>query len=124
MSSPGLRPAGITADRGRKVLTVRWNDGHTSEYGFAGLREACPCAECRGGHENMGAPPDPNLFTIPLAPRKSDVVNALQAVGNYALQITWGDGHQYGIYAWETLRGLCPCETCRAERDRHAQPDG
>ena len=26
------------------------------------------------------------------------------AVGNYAIQITWSDGHSTGIYSWQTLR--------------------
>jgi DUF971 family protein len=33
------------------------------------------------------------------------------AVGNYAIQPTWSDGHSTGIYSWETLRrasGLAP----------------
>ncbi|MBE9474338.1 MAG: DUF971 domain-containing protein, partial [Chloroflexi bacterium] len=49
-----LKPAGITADRQKRVMTINWNDGHTSEYSFTLFRVACPCAECRGGHENMG----------------------------------------------------------------------
>ncbi len=116
MATP--RPTGITADRDRKILVITWNDGHLSEYPFAGLREACPCAECRGGHENMGGPPDPGVFFIPLSPAKSDRLTDLQAVGNYALQFTWADGHQYGIYTWDYLRGLCPCPEDMARRER------
>jgi DUF971 family protein len=26
------------------------------------------------------------------------------AVGNYAVQIHWSDGHSTGIYTWEALR--------------------
>jgi DUF971 family protein len=40
----------------------------------------------------------------------------MQEVGRYALQPTWGDGHQTGFYTFLLLRALCPCETCRAER--------
>jgi hypothetical protein len=59
------RPTGITANRQTGHLAVTWNDGHHSLYPFYLLRYACPCAECRGGHENMGSDPDPEWFTRP-----------------------------------------------------------
>jgi len=34
-------------------------------------------------------------------------------VGNYALSIIWGDGHDTGIYSYRWLRQLCACPTCR-----------
>jgi DUF971 family protein len=34
-------------------------------------------------------------------------------VGRYAVSIEWSDGHDDGIYSYETLRGLCPCGRCR-----------
>jgi hypothetical protein len=33
-------------------------------------------------------------------------------VGNYALNFSWSDGHQTGIYDFEYLRKLCPCSQC------------
>lgn len=30
----------------------------------------------------------------------------LQAVGNYAVQAEWGDGHNTGIYSWDILRAI------------------
>src|SRR5436853_7915056 len=103
------RPTAIKLDRSRRVLIIPWDDGHTSEYPLAGLREACPCVECRGGHENMGQPPDPNVFSIPLTAAKSYTITRLLPVGNYALQPEWEDGHHTGLYTWSYLRGLCPC---------------
>ena len=35
-------------------------------------------------------------------------------VGNYAIQPEWSDGHHTGLYTWTYLRGLCPCDECRA----------
>ena len=111
-----MRPTAITLDRTRNVLSLPWEDGHLSEYPLAGLREACPCVECRGGHENMGAAPDPDVFLhIPLAPAKSYTLTRLVPVGHYALQPEWSDGHHSGIYTWAYLRGLCPCAECRAK---------
>ncbi|MGD2156357.1 MAG: DUF971 domain-containing protein [Anaerolineales bacterium] len=106
-------PTGITADRDSNVLIIKWNDGHTSNIDFSLLRHACPCAECRGGHEKMGTNPDPEVFTLPeeKSPR-TKLVN-IEAVGTYAITIEWEDGHHFGIYNWEYLRALCPCAICR-----------
>ena len=113
------RPTAIRLDRTRRVLIIPWDDGHLSEYAWAGLREACPCVECRGGHENMGAAPDPDVFkSIPLSPAKSYDLVRVSPVGNYALQPEWSDGHHTGLYTWGYLRGLCPCDECRANAQK------
>ncbi len=112
-----MRPTAITLDRKRGVLIIRWDEGHTSEYPLSLLREACPCVECRGGHENMGQTPEvDDLLNIPLAPMKSYEIARLVPVGNYAIQPEWTDGHHTGLYTWPYLRSLCPCEACRAKR--------
>jgi DUF971 family protein len=33
-------------------------------------------------------------------------------VGNYALQIDFSDGHTTGIYSYDYLRTICPCDEC------------
>ncbi len=115
-----MRPTAIQISKSRRVLITPWDDGHLSEYPFDGLRAACPCVTCRGGHEAMGAPPDPNVFA--LAPQKTYELAGVDLVGNYALQPLWEDGHRYGLYTWDYLRGLCPCAECRAKRG--GQPPG
>lgn len=104
------RPSKISASRSRELLIVEWEDGHHSEYPLAGLRAACPCAECRGGHEGMGKGGNPDMLEIPLVPTGSTELESMQGVGNYALQLVWKDGHSYGIYTWEYLRQLSPSE--------------
>lgn len=106
------KPKKISASRSRGVLSIEWDDGHVSEYPFVGLRAACPCADCRGGHANMGQPGSADLLEIPLQQVQSAELEKLEKVGNYALQITWKDGHSFGIYSWDYLRELCPCEVC------------
>lgn len=107
------RPTGITADRKKRELLITWNDGHESRYRFAGLRAVCPCVECKGGHANMGGPPDPQLVRD-AAP--SDInLERVEQVGGYALQFFWSDGHSTGIYTWEMLRAACPCPECLPE---------
>lgn len=104
---PDSMPADISADRAEAILSIRWSDGKVCRYPFDLLRNACPCAQCRGGHENMSAEPDEDVFVIPIMDVRTTQINDLSVVGNYALNIEWADGHQYGIYQWEYLRTLC-----------------
>jgi DUF971 family protein len=64
------------------------------------LRDLCPCAGCveEGTGRKLLNP-----ATIPsnIRPERID------AVGSYAVQIHWSDGHNTGIYAWRTLRDAC-----------------
>ena len=106
-------PKSITADKNEHVLTVIWNDDYSSQYPFGLLRAACPCAECRGGHENMRSAPDPEVFSVRLADSPATKIRNIEAVGSYALTIEWEDGHHFGIYNWRFLRLLCPCPVCR-----------
>lgn len=108
-------PTGITADRSARELTVTWSDGHTSIIPFAIVRYACPCASCRGGHENMTGEPDEDLFERPLEDSPATRIAKIEPVGAYALTIEWEDGHHYGIYEWGYLRKLCPCPVCRSK---------
>lgn len=108
-----VRPAKITADRQSRRLKIDWSDGHHSLYSFSLLRFACPCAECRGGHENMGGDPDPEIFARPEEDTPATRLKNIEVVGAYALTIEWEDGHHYGIYNWNFLRALCPCPDCR-----------
>ena len=103
-----LTPTGITADRNQKILQITWSDGETSRIPFPRLRAACPCAQCRGGHENMRDTPDPEVFMIPLTDARENELQDVQAVGNYGITIAWADGHKFGIYTWEYLRALDP----------------
>jgi ATP-binding protein involved in chromosome partitioning len=41
---------------------------------------------------------------------------AIRWVGRYALGFDWSDGHNTGIYPFDRLRALCPCDECRAAR--------
>lgn len=102
-------PTSISASRSKGLLMIDWEDGHHSEYKLAGLRAACPCAECRGGHEGMGKKGTPEMLAIPLSATGSTELERMEGVGNYALQLVWSDGHAYGIFTWDYLRELCPC---------------
>lgn len=100
-----IRPTGLTADRTTRVVTITWSDGSGCDYPFAGLRAICPCVTCRGGHENMGQPPDKTL--LQLAKDDDLTLQDVAAVGSYAVTFHWSDGHSTGIYTWEYLYAAC-----------------
>lgn len=110
-----MRPIEVTADRSIKMLRVRWDDAHISDYPFSLLRHACPCAECRGGHDKMSAKPDAEVFYLPDEDTPATRMVTIEGVGAYALTIQWEDGHSFGIYNWNYLRALCPCAVCRVD---------
>ena len=95
-------------------IKIDWRDGHYSDYSLAYLRDECPCATCTGAH---GTEPlksnysKPELFPMFKPALRMDSV---EAVGNYAIRIFWNDGHSTGIYSFDHLRKICPCEECRA----------
>ena len=96
---------------GTVVLT--WDDGHTGPVSLRALRDACPCAGCMGETVLLRTYAPPERDTA--APGRY-VLQGAAAVGNYGLQLRWGDGHGEGIYTWEMLRGLCECGACMAKR--------
>lgn len=98
-----------------KGLEIDWTDGHRSAWSFAWLREACPCATCIEERKNEGrkaGQPKPKptdllvMYTPPAKPASA------HAVGRYAIQFNWLDGHSGGIYSWEYLRRVCQCREC------------
>jgi len=91
-------------------VAVEWRDGHSSRYTFPYLRDHCPCATCREHHG-----PPPGKVALPLYKEKMSAVQA-EAVGHYAVRFAFSDGHATGIYSFEYLRQICPCDTCRAAR--------
>jgi DUF971 family protein len=115
MMSEYSKPVGITANRQTDELSIKWDNGHDSVYGFSLLRYACPCAECQGGHEHMGSMPDESVYSLPVVDSPAARIQNVEAVGTYALTIVWEDGHLFGIYTWDYLRKLCPCPICHPE---------
>jgi DUF971 family protein len=100
----------VSVSNADQTLTIVWGDDHRSVFPLEGLRRACPCVVCAGGHEFMSQPVNPAIFKQP--PTQNWTITDLKEMGNYAVQIVWGDGHDTGIYRWESLRSMCPCEDC------------
>ena len=98
-------PVDLAHSVGRNLLVVTWDDGVVSELPIPYLRSWCPCAGCQG-HEPVARYLD--LHGQELA--------HIEGVGNYALGLTWADGHSTGIYSFRLLRGICPCDDCGGEK--------
>ena len=104
-----------------KGLEIDWADGHKSAWGFAWLREACPCATCidqRSAEGRKAGQPKPKpAAVLPMYEPPPKPASA-HAVGRYALQFNWLDGHSGGIYSWDYLRRSCQCAECTFEDAR------
>ncbi len=113
-------------------VDITWADGHHSHYDFLYLRDWCPCATCneerRKKEEATHPPAEAAAATggvggasggslgpvLPIYKPKARAKSA-RAVGNYALQIEFTDGHSTGIFSFTYLREICPCPACAAE---------
>lgn len=88
---------------GQEAIDIVWSDGHHGIYPNQFLRDNCPCASCREGKAK---------FKLPIAGSSGLYAVQIGVVGRYAISIQWSDGHDTGIYSYDTLRGLCPCSEC------------
>jgi DUF971 family protein len=105
MTHPGHQPIEIEK-RSDGTIRVTWDDGHEGVYVPAYLREQCRCAACV---EEWTGRKMVNAAMIP-----SDIRPLrISAVGQYAIHIEWSDGHATGIYSFDWLREICPCDLCR-----------
>jgi len=87
----------VSIDRLRS-LTVTFDDGVTASFAVTALRQACPCATCRGRSER-GLP----AWEARPGAATPSIVSA-EFVGAWGLSVRWDDGHDTGIYAWDLLR--------------------
>jgi DUF971 family protein len=80
-----------------RVLGVRFDDGSHFELPFEYLRVFSPSAEITGHGAGEGV----------LQTGKEDVgISGIEPVGNYALRLTFDDGHNTGLYSWTLLHEL------------------
>jgi DUF971 family protein len=100
-------PIEVRAPRASNSMEIDFADGHCGIYPHEILRGYCPCAICQG-HQGP----------IRFVPGGSLELQDLAEVGDYALRLTWADGHATGIYTFAFLRELCGCSECVAGPDR------
>lgn len=90
---------------GAHEITVRWDDGHRSVFPIKLLRSECACANCVSEVTGLRIL-DPRTVSEELT------VLSAEHVGRYGVKFMFSDRHDNGIYTWERLRALCPCEDC------------
>ena len=94
---PAAQPTALTLHSKSRVLDIAFDDGAAFELPFELLRVYSPSAEVRGHGQGQEV----------LQLGKRDVgITALEPVGNYAVQPTFSDGHNTGLYSWDYLYSL------------------
>ena len=104
-NSSVVTPVSIT-QAGPLELEVKWADSHRSLYSTYDLRLHCRCANCV---DEWNGSVKITRDQVPADVHPLSV----ESVGRYGLRISWSDGHNTGIYAFDYLRTICGCEACK-----------
>ncbi|MBA6413935.1 DUF971 domain-containing protein [Parahaliea sp. F7430] len=92
-----LRPQDIKLHRRSRELELCYADGSSYRLSCEFLRVHSPSAEVRGHGEGQEV----------LQTGKQKVnITGIKAVGHYAIQLIFDDGHDTGLYAWDYLYKL------------------
>ncbi|HEX6363213.1 MAG TPA: DUF971 domain-containing protein [Albitalea sp.] len=94
LSTQTPQPTDITVHQQSRVLEVGFSDGRQFRIPFELMRIYSPSAEVQGH--------GPGQEVLQTGKRDVELV-ALEPVGNYAVQPTFSDGHDSGIYSWDYL---------------------
>lgn len=87
-------PEALTVHGQSRVLEIRFSDGREFRIPFELMRVYSPSAEVQGH--------GPGQEVLQTGKRDVGIV-ALEPVGNYAVQPTFSDGHDSGIFSWDYL---------------------
>ena len=87
-------PEAITVHAQSRVLEVAFSDGKSFRIPFELMRVYSPSAEVQGH--------GPGQETLQTGKREV-LITALEPVGHYAIQPTFSDGHNSGIFSWDYL---------------------
>jgi DUF971 family protein len=86
-------PTQIRVDRERAHLAVAWNDGASTIFPAALLRQrARDAASARRAIDGDSPFDTPEIKIV-----------AVEPVGNYGLRLVFSDGHDRGIFPWDYL---------------------
>lgn len=81
-------------------MKLQWNTGETFAVPYVELRFECPCAGCVDEHTGRR--------TIQRASIQPTIkAKNAAAIGRYAIQINWNDGHDTGMYHFDRLYEIC-----------------
>lgn len=97
MSEKKATPTDITLHQQSRILETVFDDGRRFELPCEYLRVYSPSAEVRGH--------GPGQEVLQVGKEKVNII-AVEPVGTYAVMLRFDDGHDTGIYSWETLYEL------------------
>jgi DUF971 family protein len=92
-----MTPTALTVHQKSRVLDIAFDDGSAYSIPFELLRVYSPSAEVRGHGQGQEV--------LQLGKREVGIT-AFEPVGNYAVQPTFSDGHNTGLYSWDYLHKL------------------
>lgn len=91
------QPSTITVHEASRVLEIGFSDGQVFRIPFELMRVYSPSAEVQGH--------GPGQEVLQTGKREVGLTS-LAPVGNYAVQPTFSDGHDSGIFSWDYLYWL------------------
>jgi DUF971 family protein len=94
-SSPAApRPTALTVHQQSRALEIAFDDGAHFRIPFELMRVYSPSAEVQGH--------GPGQEVLQTGKREVGI-EQIEAVGHYAVQPTFSDGHNSGIFSWQYL---------------------
>ena len=87
-------PTEIKLHQKSRILEISFADGATFQFPCEFLRVYSPSAEVRGH--------GPGQEVLQVG-KKNVEIKHIEPVGTYAIQPTFSDGHDTGIYSWDLL---------------------
>jgi DUF971 family protein len=90
-------PTEINLHQKDRQLEITFDDGETFTMSAEYLRVHSPSAEVQGHGPGQGV--------LQVGKENVNIVG-IEPVGNYAILLRFDDGHDTGIYAWDTLYDL------------------
>ena len=90
-------PTALTLHQASRVLEIGFDDGRAFRIPFELMRVHSPSAEVQGH--------GPGQEVLQTGKREVGIVE-IEAVGHYAVQPRFSDGHDTGIFSWATLYKL------------------
>jgi len=90
-------PTEINLNQKERILNITFSDDEQFELSCEYLRVNSPSAEVQGHGPGQG---------VLQVGKENVAITGIEPVGSYAVLLRFDDGHDTGIYAWETLYNL------------------
>jgi DUF971 family protein len=97
LSKNSPTPQALTVHAQSRVLEVSFSDGASFRIPFELMRVYSPSAEVQGHGEGQ---------EVLQTGKRTVTLQSLEPIGNYAVQPTFSDGHNTGIFSWDYLYHL------------------